>query len=556
MRLAELHGTVHVRTQELVSANETLKMKIQSRTNTEEASQDSEKRFHQAFETAPVPLVILHANQQRITDANESFARLVGLPKAELHGRTVQETCCLEGATTWDDLVPRLASGEQVSSLNLAIHRHDGESRHTVAWFEPLAPGTQPQLLATLVDLTAQHRLEVQLRESHKMEAVGQLAAGVAHDFNSLLSVIHGHVSMQLARPDLDRSVASSLKQVKQAAERAATLTRQLLTFSRKQVVHCTRFDLNATVARQLELLQRAVGETVGIEWHPAPAPAVVDADEPSLEQVVMNLLLNARDAMPNGGHLAVSVALADLTGSPGHHPDAHAGPYVVLTTRDAGCGIDARILSRIFEPFFTTKPPGKGTGLGLAIVYAIVHRHGGWVEVDSTLGQGSTFRVFLPAAKESLEPPARPAASFPHRKRQAHGETVLVAEDEPALRELVCLTLATHGYNVLSAGCGVEAMAVWQSAPKRVDLLLTDMVMPNGVSGSQLASRLLQRDRELKVVYTSGYSPEVIANGGQLEEGLNFLSKPFTVERLLGVVGRALDATDQAVRLVEPNWP
>ena len=328
---------------------------------------------------------------------------------------------------------------------------------------------------------------------------------------------------------------------MKLASERAAALTRQLLTFSRKQIVQRKPLNLNTTISRMQSMLSRLLGETIRLDWQPAPALPAVNADDPSLNQIVMNLIVNARDAMVQGGTVKVSTRQTEVTAAQTwHRPDMRPGHFIVLTVTDTGCGMDTQTLSRLFEPFFTTKPIGKGTGLGLSTVYGIVKQHEGWIDVESRPGAGATFNVFLPVhdgpCEAELAPPDDAAPAAPARSDQ---ETILVVEDEPAVREYVSAVLSQYGYQVLVAECGRSALAVWDTAPQPVDLLLTDMVMPDGMSGSMLASRLLERDPTLKVLYASGHSPDIIANGAALSEGLNFLSKPFNLERLLSSVRR-----------------
>jgi CheY-like chemotaxis protein len=389
------------------------------------------------------------------------------------------------------------------------------------------------------------------------MEAIGQLAAGVAHDFNNLLTIIQGYTSLQLAKSNLETDIANAFAQIKMASERAASLTRQLLAFSRQQLVQRKPLELGTALSRMKTMLSRALGETIQLECRLAPARLWINADESGLDQVIMNLAVNARDAMPDGGKLSLSTDLATIAMTEtGAHPSGREGEFVVLTVTDTGCGMEQRTLDRIFEPFFTTKPIGRGTGLGLSTVYGIVRQHEGWIEVQSRPGQGTTFRVFLPAGQQPPEPEPPPAAPISqHHQPTDPGQTILLVEDEPTVRRFVAAVLAKEGYQVVQAASGAEALVTWNGIAHQVRLLLTDMVMPEGISGTTLAGQLLRRNPDLKVIYTSGYSPDLAANGHLLKEGVDFLTKPFTRDHLLATVRNALNSTT-ACRGLVPSDP
>ncbi len=370
------------------------------------------------------------------------------------------------------------------------------------------------------------------LTQSSSLEEILRKSAQAMVDYCGL-------ASLQLSRRSADPDLARSLGEIQLASERAAALTRQLLTFSHKQVIQCRALDLNVVLAQTRGMLQRMVGEAITLQWHPAPVPAIVRADLSNLEQVVMNLVINARDAMlPAGGAISLTLDSVDLPDTNPRPPDARP---IVITISDTGCGMDAATLDRIFEPFFTTKPVGKGTGLGLAIVYGIVKQHHGWLEVHSAPGHGSTFRIFLPTATEPTRATIRISSHTQPAVLPGRGETILVAEDEKAVREFVATVLTQHGYQVLAADCGAQALEIWDTATQPIALLFTDMVMPNAISGSLLASLLRQRDPRLKIIYTSGYSSEMIAHGQPLSEGVHFLPKPFNQQQMLELVRRAL---------------
>jgi signal transduction histidine kinase len=400
--------------------------------------------------------------------------------------------------------------------------------------------GQRPLMLSLFRDVTAQKRLEEQLRQSQKMEAIGQLAGGVAHDFNNILTVIGGHASL-LLNSDLESLTAKSAQQIAQATERAAGLTRQLLTFSRRQVMQPCRLDMNEVVSNMTKMLGRLLGEDVSLQLTYWDQPSLVQADASMMEQVLLNLAVNSRDAMPKGGQLAIKIALVDI--GPvhvAHHPEARAGRFVCLTAADTGCGIPPENLRRIFEPFFTTKQLGKGTGLGLATVYGIVKQHQGWIEVESHVGKGTTFRVYLPKSQESPMAAQEKPAETPVR---GGSETILLVEDETPVRELVSTILTGRGYNVLQAESGPKALEVWKQKRDDIDLLLTDLVMPDRMNGRELAEKLWSDRPKLKVIFTSGYSADVVGKDFVLKQGLHYLQKPYHPQKLALAVRDCLDA-------------
>jgi len=395
-------------------------------------------------------------------------------------------------------------------------------------------------------DVTEVLTLEAQLRHAQKLESVGQLAAGIAHDFNNLLTVIQGYAEWLLGRKSEDPFTAAAIKQISLASQRAAGLTRQLLTFSRKQVIQPQTLDLNAVLRNLLKMIGRVVGEHIHIENQYASNLPCIEADSGMIEQVVMNLIVNSRDAMPNGGMLRISTTTAQFDAEHvSRHVEALPGPFVCLTVSDTGCGMDAKTLERVFEPFFTTKAVGKGTGLGLATVYGIVKQHKGWLEVTSQPGQGTTFKVYFPAAAEAKFSPAtaQALAGISCGRR----ETVFLVEDDAVLREFVREVLIQHNYCVVEAASGAEALRTWDEIKGEVDLLLTDMVMPNGVSGWDLANQLRKRRADLKVIFSSGYSEEVIGSDFDLERAW-FLPKPYKPQQLAQMVRRCLDPSPTSI--------
>ena len=373
------------------------------------------------------------------------------------------------------------------------------------------------------------------------MESIGRLAGGVAHDFNNILTVIQGHAGLLMSESISRQRVSESSREVARAAERAANLTRQLLTFSRKQPMQLMRVDLNEVVSNLSGMIGRLIGEDVALHVHFATHPPVVRADVSMMEQVLLNLAVNARDAMPGGGDLTVhleilAVGEADLS----RHPEGRPGDFACLEVTDTGCGMSAEVQAHIFEPFFTTTDVGKGTGLGLATVYGIVQEHSGWIEVMSVAQKGATFRIYLPLMERS-DAPAKIAENVPPPR--GGPETILVVEDEPAVRELVCRVLHSYGYKVVVAESGVAALRLWERERDQIDLLLTDVVMPDGISGLDLAGRLQKDKPGLKVILSSGYSMDAGQLDLELQPDITVLSKPYQINALVNVVRESLDS-------------
>jgi len=374
------------------------------------------------------------------------------------------------------------------------------------------------------------------------MEAVGHLAAGVAHDFNNLLTVIHGHTSLRLRSTNLDRKVADSLAAVQQAADRAADLTRQLLAFSRKQVMEKRLLCLNSVISNITSMLVRLIPESIHFHIVESAERLSIHADRCNIEQVLLNLVVNARDAMPRGGEIHVSTELVDITVSHLRRvPDARAGKFVCLQVRDTGEGMSAEVLRQIFDPFFTTKETGQGTGMGLATVHGIVQQHDGWIEVVSTPGNGTTFRIHLPLsappAVETIE--AEPLLPLASTLASIGGRTVLLVEDDADVRALAKYVLEESDLRVIEAPDGPSALVLWEKHREEIDLLLTDMVMPGGLTGADLADRILADRPGLPVIFVSGY-PEAVATA--LEYGAITVPKPVTWNRLRRVIQEALD--------------
>jgi CheY-like chemotaxis protein len=373
------------------------------------------------------------------------------------------------------------------------------------------------------------------------MEAIGQLAGGVAHDFNNILTIVIGYARILLDEGTLPHDAIGPVTQIFIAGNRAANLTRQLLVFSRKQTVNRLTVDFNRIAGEFSEMLRRLIGEHIKLELALSPGACMAEADAGMIEQILMNLAVNARDAMPNGGTLTISTGYVVIKDAAlCRHPDALPGDYVCLSVRDTGCGVPAAILDRIFEPFFTTKEAGCGTGLGLSMVFGIVRQHGGWIEVESAAGIGTCFKILLPAVPKAAPVPARRQAKT--ASATGGSETLLLVEDESSVRDLACTVLSGLGYRVLQARSGAHALEVWKWHGPRIALLLTDLVMPDGVGGVELAARLREDKPTLKVVLMSGYANGANGEGFRQPSGTHFISKPYRPQELTQVVRDALD--------------
>jgi PAS domain S-box-containing protein len=540
-QLQDLEGAVRERTRALQAANDQLTQQIQERLQAEVALHCSEERFARAFDASPFPMAILDLRTRKWVDVNGSFLQVTGHQREDVVGHTPDEVQLWANSTSAARILEIVAQGQAVRNLECQVQTCHGQTRETLLSTEAFSLGEERHLLFILQDISEMLSLENQLRQVQKMEAVGQLAAGIAHDFNNLLTVVQGHTSLRLATPGLDPEMEESLQSIQGAADRASTLTRQLLSFARKQIMQPKALDLNHLLDQLVQMLERLIGEHIRLTHDfDATLPAVF-ADGGKLEQVIMNLVVNARDAMPEGGEIHLSTSLVEVSTQDlaGHAGEARPGKFVRLRVRDSGCGMGPSVLEHLFEPFFTTKPVGKGTGMGLATVYGIVNQHHGWIKVDSQVGQGTTFSIYLPPHHQPAEV-IQEVSSTPTARRG--DETVLLVEDEPVLRELIQDVLEAQGYHVLVAASGAEALQVWKDYSGKIDLLLTDMVMPGGMNGQQLAAELVPRDPRLKVIITSGYSQEMVGRNLTLPEGADFLPKPYRPPELVEKVRNVLD--------------
>jgi|HubBroStandDraft_6_1064221.scaffolds.fasta_scaffold27990_2 two-component system cell cycle sensor histidine kinase/response regulator CckA len=497
---------------------------------------DVQKAYlEQLVECTPEAISVLNT-QHGIMRINGEFTRLFGFCPEEALGRNIDALIVPSeriAETQW--VGDALASGQRVA-LETKRQRKDGTLVDVFMSGAPVVVnGVQVAFYALYRDISEQKRaeeerrvLEDQFRQAQKMEAVGRLAGGVAHDFNNLLMVISGYSEVLLGYTESDSYLHPKIAAIQQAADRASSLTRQLLAFSRKQMLELRVVDVNAIVKDMERLVRPLIGENIILETRLASDLGRTRADAGQLEQVIMNLVVNAKDAMPKGGKITLETRNESLGDGPKENLYIQSGRYVLLSITDTGFGMDKETQSRIFEPFFTTKEKGKGTGLGLSTVYGIVKQSGGYIFAKSELGCGASFRIYLPQVEDALEP------LIPVRHSQAVGgsETVLLVEDESSVRQLVRETLETRGYKVLEAENGETALQAAASHNGPIDILITDVVMP-GISGQELSQKLCSLDPALKVLYLSGYTEDSIIHEGTLEAGTAFLQKPFTLQTL-----------------------
>jgi two-component system cell cycle sensor histidine kinase/response regulator CckA len=500
----------------------------------------SEEKFSRAFRTHPDSISICRVRDDVLLEVNPGFTQLTGYSATEAIGQSA-----LPGdLNLWVEPKDRLRLVQALQQNSAAevetkIRRRDGAVLTCSISASLMEVGGEPCMLAISRDLTAQRRMEAQLAHSGKLEAIGQLAGGVAHDYNNILTAKLLQLELLLNLPGIDPEIHSAHLELKHMADRSAALTRQLLAFSRQQVVQIKSVELNEVVVHLLRMLSRLLGENIQVTFQGTADQLWLDADVGMLEQAVTNLCVNARDAMPAGGHLTIGTARVVLPADIAlRNPEASPGIFACLSVTDTGCGMDATTLQHIFEPFFTTKEVGKGTGLGLATVYGITKQHRGWIEVQSEVGQGSTFRAFFPLSGQA------PAAALPAPSRPSAGgqETILLVEDEALVRSMMVATLKRSGYRLIEAADGAEAIRCWEAHSSTIGLVISDMVMPNGYTGLDLAKRF-QRDRPgLKMIITSGYSVDLRDSGAPAESGLVYLAKPFEVGHLQRLVRECLD--------------
>jgi PAS domain S-box-containing protein len=519
------------------------------RIRAQEALSGSEANYRLLVERSPDGILV-HRDGTFVYANPAALQLLHAQALQDLLGRTVMDIVPAENRECIRLRIQHALERGPTPLLEQKILRLDGTPIEAEVMGLPCTFEGKPAVQTIMRDITErkkaeenQVQLQTQLRQSQKMEAIGQLAGGVAHDFNNLLAVIRGNAELAVMHAvQASPETRECLKQVQAAADRAANLTRQLLAFGRKQIMQAQPLSLNDVVGNLTKMLKRVIGENVQLQCSYAARLPLVQADVGMLEQVLVNLVVNARDAMPRGGQVVIATESVHLDAAcTQRHPEARAGQFVLFSVSDTGTGIAPEHLPRIFEPFFTTKEVGKGTGLGLATVYGIVRQHQGWIEISSQVGVGSTFKIFLPALATAAAP-AAPAAV--EAKPQGGTEKILLVEDDDAVRMLTRRLLQNYGYRVCEAASGRDALALWPDQSAEIDLLLTDVIMPHGVTGRELAERL-RRDRPgLKIVFMSGYSGDVLDGKTDFVRKFNsrFLPKPCTPHVLLRTLRQYLD--------------
>jgi PAS domain S-box-containing protein len=532
---------------------------INERKRAEEALRGSEERYRNFVEQSsegiyrmendpPIPCHLSIDEQLAwgykhgsMAECNHAMARMYGRASSqELIGKPLSDFLILHHPVTRQFMERFIRGGYRITdqeSIELDAQGQRRVFRNTMVG--TVADGHWVRTWGITSDVTERLHLEEQLRNAQQLEAIGRLAGGVAHDFNNILSIIMGHGELLLAT-GVDERSRIGLEQMRRAAERAASLTQQLLAFSRKQVLQPKVLDLNDTVADVQKMLSRVIGEDIELIARLHPSLMAVKADPGQVEQVLMNLAVNARDAMPHGGKLAMETSNLEIPEDEARDLDLAAGRYVMLRVTDTGNGMDAVTLAHIFEPFFTTKPMGKGTGLGLSTVYGIVKQSGGGIQVESVPGSGTAFRIYLPATEGSR---IKQGDRMMQTQVAGGSETILIAEDEPDLRELARIFLESYGYKVLEAGSAEQAIRTAEEFGARIHLLLTDVIMP-GMSGRQLAEKILQKDPKTKILYMTGYTDDMVVQHKVLEPGVQLLQKPFTRTELAVKVRSTLDGS------------
>ena len=505
------------------------------------ALKEAENRYLTLFNDLPIGLCKTTPNG-KILDANPAAVQMLGYPdRASLLNVSAADLCAdTADSSRWQQLI---GGDTVVRGFQTQLRRCDGSYISVEANIRAVrdADGRVLYFESSVEDITERLNLEAQLRHSQKMESIGQLAAGVALDFNNVLTIIKGHADLLLARDNLPADYSGSLERISSAADRAANITRQLLTFSRRQVMQPQVLGLNDVIHNVARMLERTLGENIAVRFDLASDLPPIYADAGMLEQTIMNLAVNARDAMPKAGEFFIGSTATEVT--PSHaqqNPEARVGRFVCLTVADTGVGMDAQALSRIFEPFFTTKEVGKGTGLGLATVYGITKLHRGWIEVSSEVNKGSAFKIFLPATSK---PTDAPAAEPVEKEIRGGNEALLLVEDEPELRSLARQILECYGYRIFEARTGAEALKLWPQHAQEIDLLLTDIVMPEGITGWELAGQLRAERPDLKVICASGYSIDLLNKQFDAPGAFRFLQKPFKPQTLALAVRECLDA-------------
>jgi PAS domain S-box-containing protein len=531
------HSVFSESDQHLLIAFAGMLVNIRRRKQAEEALRDSERHLRSVITAAPIFLWELDNSGRILLSEGNALSRL-DTKQGELVGQSVFELN--KNDPELIALVRRCLAGEEFS----AEIKSQGRD-----WRNNYAPrrdenGNILGIVVVSEDITDRKKLEEGLRQAQKMEAIGQLAGGVAHDFNNILSATMMRIDLLRENASLDAEAQNALKELDAEARRAANLTRQLLMFSRRSVLSMRVLDLNEVVANLLNMLGRLLGEHITLISERRGKLPLVEADGGMLEQVLLNLAVNARDAMPHGGQITIATEAVEIFADQvAKNPERCPGRFVRLSVSDTGCGMDADTLEKVFEPFFTTKEVGKGTGLGLATVYGIVTQHNGWLEVESIVGHGTTFHIYLPASMmEAVDTDEEESSAIPRGQ-----ETLLIVEDNAGLRQITMLGLQALGYRTFEASNGPEAIELWRKHSGEIDLLITDMLMPEGMTGLELAAKIREEDSKFKVIISSGYSAEIIEGNKIADAGIVYLAKPYQISVLGRTVRNCLDRNQTA---------
>ncbi len=541
-------GTLEQKHDELLNFTRQLEAEVMERTKAVEALRESKEKFSRAFHTSPYVLAITRAEDGKLIEINDAFTLIMGFTREESFGNSTI------GLNLWADpedretVISDLMAGRRVVSREFLFKRKDGGIITGLLSAQMIPINNQTCILFSINDITERKQaeaektqLEKQFYQAQKLESIGRLAGGVAHDLNNLLTPILGYSEMLLLNVDENDADEEPLREIVNASKRARDLVRQLLAFSRKQALQYKNFDMNRLLCDFEKLLRRTIREDVAIHMNLAESLPLIKGDVGQLEQVVMNLVVNAQDAMPDGGQLTLETARVELDESySAEHKGAAPGPYVMLIISDTGSGMDSDTREHLFEPFFTTKEKDRGTGLGLATVYGIVKQHGGNIWVYSEPGFGTVFKIYLPVSTDS--PNSHESASKAPSKSDLNGsETILLVEDDHQVRKLTLAVLKQQGYRVLAAENGKEGLAMLDQHNGPVHLLLTDVIMPE-MNGKRLFERISQTYSDVRVLYMSGYTDNVIAHHGVIDPGVHFIQKPFNVKDLAAKVREVLD--------------
>ncbi len=544
-----LDERIKERTQALIKANKDLRNEISDRRRIEIKLRETQNTFKVLFNEAPDPIFIINM-EDKILDANIAACQMLGYTPDEYKQMSVHELQAPEVRTTQSGIIKKeLLKGELFEGMD--IHKDGTRIPVEINNHRTIINGNEV-VLSVVRDITKRKeieetfkKMEDQLNQAQKMESVGRLAGGVAHDFNNMLGVILGHTELALLQADESHELHDDLKEIQNAAKRSADTTKQLLAFARKEIISPKQIDMNDTVESMLNMLRRLIGEDIDLVWKPAAHLWSVKMDPTQIDQILANLCVNARDAISGVGKLTIETEKKSFDEEYcREHPGFIPGDFVLLAVSDNGCGMDKDTLDNLFEPFFTTKEVGKGTGLGLATVYGIVKQNNGFINIYSEPGQGSTFKIYLPrlVADKDIN------KAVPEKKAAAGGtETILLVEDEPTILKMTRMMLERKGYSVLSAATPVEAIEKATNHSGSIDLLMTDVVMPE-MNGRDLAGKITAIYPDIRLLFMSGYTANVIAHQGVLDDGVAFIQKPFSMADMTRKVRELLDmASDKS---------